>query len=282
MSKLSFLHQAGGLDDAASEAEPEALEAVSEPETQPRGPDGKFATKDQDQAPASAPEPEPEPAAVVTQPAPQPQTEAPMVPLPALLETRDKVKVLEQEVARLLQARDKPAPQPPPEPVEPPDPYEDPVGYHRFHEASIDQRLFVERLNISERFARNAHGDELVTAAQQWAAERGQTDQLFAQKLRQEADPYGYVVREYRRDQVFSSLADTDLDDFKAWKAAQAAANTTQQTPQPTPGLAPASPPPRPAPTPPPRSIAHAPSAGGQQAIPTGPGASYERAFRKG
>jgi hypothetical protein len=262
MDNLEFLDGPTPEPEAVPEVQPEAQ---AEPEGQPRGPDGKFLPKEAEPAPEAAPEPV---QAQQPEPAPEPREPA-HVPVSALQEERQKRQALEQRLAALEQQRQQ---APPPEP---PDRYQDPEAWEAWRDEQIETRLFNERLNTSERFARKEYGSETVEKVQQWAVERGQQDPLFGMKLRQHPDPYEFAVQEWKRDQVFAALKDpSELDQFLAWKAQQA-------NPQPPPAEAPA--PATPAPSPPPRSLASAPSAGtakpGEQ--PVGPGVAFDAVFTR-
>ena len=255
-------------------AEPAPQVEAPEPEGQPRGPDGKFAPKEPaTPAPAAEPAVEAQPPPVA-QPAPTPEAVIPpgYVPVQALQEVRSELQALKasmappQRQATPLQVR------------EPPDRYDDPEGYEAWRDEQFENRLFNERCNVSEQFARSKHGDEMVAQAQQWAGQQLQADPLFGIRLRQQSDPYGYVIAEYRKEQLASEVAPDELTAFRAWKAQQAQAPPLNPVAAPAPAVAPIAP----APPPPPASIASAPSAGGPAAVPMGPGQAFDGIFRKG
>lgn len=277
---LEFLDAPQGVDTAVApevatepQAEP-ALQAepTGEAEAVARGPDGKFVARQ----PAPEPQAQPEPAAATPEPqaAPTPQVPPGHVPYAALAEARDRLRAAE---ARAEAAERRQAPAQQPQAHEPPDRYADPEAFDAWRDQQIENRLFDERCNVSERFARTQHGPELVDEAKQWAVQRLQSDPLFGPMLRSQPDPYGFAVAEYRKDKLFSDFKDDDFAAFQAWRAQQGQAHPT-----PTPSLATASPLPQPAPSPPPRSIATAPSAGGPASVPSGPGQAYDRAFHRG
>lgn len=268
---LEFLDAPQGVETAAPIA---AVEPVAEPAPQdeapapaddpPRGPDGKFVAKD-----PATPEPAPEPVvAAEPPPAPEPAVPPGYVPLEALQAVREEV--------RTLKAQRQPAPQPA-EPQAVPDRYEDPEGYEAWRDQQLENRLFDERCNVSERFARTQHGEELVDAAKQWAVGKLQADPLFNAALRGQPDPYGFAVAEYRKDKLFSEFKDDDFAAFQAWKASQGQpAPAEPAAPIPV-AVAPLTP----APPAPPRSIATAPSAGGPAGVPIGPGVAYDAIFKR-
>lgn len=276
---LEFLNPSQDEEQTAAPviAEPQADPApqADAPVTddQPRGPDGKFAPKE----PATPPEPVVEPVVAEPQPItpPEPQIPPGYVPLAAVQETREKLRAAEAKLAQQQLPPVQPAPV-----ITPPDRYEDPEGYEAWRDEQLEGRLFNERCNVSERFARSQHAPELVDEAKQWAVGKINSDPLFSAQLRSQPDPYGFAVSEYRKDKLFSEFKDDDFAAFQAWKASQG---------QPAPIPAPTLPPPvasvaplTPAPPAPPRSIATAPSAGGPAAVPTGPGQGYDGLFPKG
>lgn len=189
-------------------------------------------------------EPVAEPVVVET-PAEPAKPEPGFVPFAAVLDERDKRKELQAEIERMRQA------QPAPTPQAIPDMFEDPEGYTSALATTFEQKLYQQQLNMSDRFAQNQYGEELTTAAKQWAFEKCNTDPYFNAKVRESGDPVGYAVKEYQRDQIVSTVTPDDFKQFTAWKQAQAGltpAPTAQETPSPA--------------KPPPRSLASAPSAG--------------------
>jgi len=174
------------------EAAPETPEAGAEgqAESQPRGPDGKFASKQKDKA------------------------EPGHVPLQAMLDERDRRKAAEERLRAFeSQQQQRPAPQPgSPE-------------YFQQVEHGFDQRLINERLNFSEKLARKEYGADTVEAAQQWAISRFQDDPSYQQKVLGQPDPYEFVVIEFKQQQALSALSDpAKLDAFLAWQAQQTGA----------------------------------------------------------
>lgn len=214
--------------DAGEEPVEQAQEPVAETPTEPV------------EQPEETPE---EPVAAV-----EPAAEKPdpvMVPLAALHETRDEVKALKAQLAALAPSAESQA-----EP-QAPDMFEDPEGWQAFQRQQVDQALYVQRLNMSHRFAKVQHGEDVVAQAVQWADARCDTDPFFSQQVRYHPDPVGFAVENYRRDQIASNVTPETFEQFRAWQAAQ------QQ--QPT--IA-AAQPQIPASRPPPTSLATATSAG--------------------
>lgn len=258
MSDLEFLDAPEGAEEdvraEANQPEPAQEDARPAPE---RGPDGKFVAKAAEPAPEAPADPAPEPK---PEPRPEPKAEPGHVPITALLEERDKRKALEERL-RSFEAQQQRQPLP--------DPRHDPAAFAAYQAEQVQQTLINERLNISERFARKEYGNEAVDKARDAALARFADDPLYYQQVMTQADPYEFVVQEYKRQQAFEALsAPGRLDAFLAWQAQQQAqpAAPAQAVP----------------PTPAPRSLASAPSAGGAKPgeTPIGEGAAFDDVFR--
>lgn len=243
MDKLNF------LESASADDLPRAADPAPAPEPVAAEP-----------APAAEPLPDAVPADPVVEVKPEPV----MVPLAALHETRDKVKDLEARLAAL--APKAPAP-------EIPDPNLDPDAHTAYRLAETNAAIANTRLDMSEAFAREKHGEELVDAARDWALTRFQQSPAFHQEVLNQKNPWGYAVQQFQRQSAVDKLGDTsEIDAFLAWKAAQGQGSTI-----PVPAAAADL---QPAPAIPTRSLASAPSAGGGiDAGPTGPGVAYANLF---
>lgn len=231
-------------------AEPTAETVPADPvDGRLRGPDGKFV----------AAEPRPDPA---------PSVEKGDVPISALLDERERRQKAERETEQLQERLRSLSPQ-----VE--SPAIDDETANQIRIATLNTRL-----DISEDMARQRHGEEMIDQVQAWTKERMAASPAYANEVLSSRNPYEKAVQDYQRDQVVQSLKPGDLEQFRAWQAAQAVG--AQPPADPAAPLAPvAAAPPTPPPTPP-RSIASAPSAGGAQAVPTGPGQAYDAVFTKG
>lgn len=186
------------------------------------------------------------------------QPEPGFVPLAAMLDTRDKLKAAEAELARYRAAQQ--------QPVEMPDPYEDPEGFQAAQQAQVNSQLYQMNLRFSERLATVQHGPEKVAAARDWAFQKCAEDPHFNAKVLASDDPFGIAISEYEREQIASKVTPDEFAQFQAWKAAQS--QVTQQ--------AASTAPPNQASAIPPRSLASAPSAG---SILTEPVQSDEEIF---
>lgn len=167
------------------------------------------------------------------------------VPLGAVLDERDKRKAAE---ARLAQLEQQAAQR---QPFQRPDAYEDPDGAAAYDKAQIGGELYQINLRYSERLANVEHGADTVKAAKDWGVAKCDTDPYFNAKVAASDDPIGFVVAEYKRDEIASKVDLTEFEQFQQWKAAQ---STIAQGGQP--------PPQKTTPAIPTRSLASAPSAG--------------------
>lgn len=174
----------------AEEAQPE----VEDKPDRPRGPDGKFAKKE----------------------------EPVMVPLQALHETRDEVKTLKAELDKLRQ---------PQQPQQVPDIFENPEGFAGHIQTQIAQATINTTLNISEEMARASAGNEVVDAAQQWGAEAFKANPALAQQFFSQRNPYGFLVQQYQRATLMQQLGDdpAQIEQFIKWREAQSAPQPTPQ-----------------------------------------------------
>lgn len=229
-----------------------APEPIDAPVVEPvidlaRGPDGKFVAAQ----PNAAPVEEPAPAPIAEQPKP----DAGHVPLSALMDERDKRKAAEERATAAEAAK-----------PQADAPYLDP---------DTENALLQLRLNTSEELVRDKEGDETVDAAKAWAIERFKTSPAYQAEVLAKPNPYKFVVAEHKAHLKLQATQDldlTDLDAFKAWKAAGGNAAPPAQA-QPAAAIA--------APPTPPRSLASAASAGGNvNTAPSGPGVAFDAVIK--
>jgi hypothetical protein len=177
-----------------------------------------------DAAPDTAPSPGAEPAADA-ETAPEGGT----VPVGALQAERrerqdwkeraireeEQRKALERELAQLRAGV--PAQQAPtaPMPVQIPDPITDPQGYHQAMMEQHAQRVWSDKLDLSEDMAREAHGDEKVEAAQQaFKAAVAKNPGLYGE-LQAQRNPYGWLMKWHAKQQAKAEIG----DDPQAYRA---------------------------------------------------------------
>ena len=234
------------------------------------------------EAPQEAPQPAP--AAPVAEASPQPAPEATQtvvdpatgqhVPLPTFLDMRDRATLAEKRAKELEDWRKQQEAAAQRQP--PPNPQEDPAGYAAHQEQRFNQQLYSMKMGQSRRFAEMQHGPGVVKTAFDWGLARCDQDPFFNEKVRANDDPIGFVVAEWKRDQVASKIDPSELEAFLAWKAAQA--GQAPANPQNITAGAPTAPPARPAAPRP--SIAAAPSAGATGApVPKDGGETYQEMF---
>ena len=208
-------------------------------------------------APEPAPEPQPEPEPVVEPVAqPEPVVESPpqgkpedrFVPIAAMLDERDRRKQAEAQLQQFQSQQ---------QPARMPDPLDDPEGWNSHQEARMADALTAQKFQMSEVMAKQAHGEEVVQQAGDWAAHRAQADPAFLMAwqhaLRNEPHPIDWIVRQHKRDAIVSAVGDApSLDDWFTQEAARR--GWSQSAPVAAAPFAAVSPAPRPAA--PPRSIA--------------------------
>jgi hypothetical protein len=171
--------------------------------------------------------PAPEPSAPVIEaekpaaPEPEPQGDGRardpetgrFVPISALLDERDKRQAetrkreeLEQQLQRYQQ------------PQQPEQIPTDPSGIIQYALAEQQRIAFNERLNTSELMARQAHGEDIVSEAQQaFLAAVGQNPML-QQQLQGQIHPYDFVVKWHRQHKLMSEIG----QDPEAWRKSEA------------------------------------------------------------
>ena len=208
----------------------------------------------------------PEPQAQEPEPMPEPVQTS--VPLAALHEERFKRQETEARLADMQRQLE--AFQAQQDALYQPTRDEDPVAYLEQQMAAMEQQRFFERRELSKALAVSKHGPDLVDAAQQWAAKRCDQDPAFNARMLRSALPFDEAIAEYQRDQVVNTVKPDELQAFLAWKQAQAAVSQAP-TAAPVAPRAPAQP----------KSLVSAPSAGGQQAIAMGPGATFDSVFKR-
>lgn len=254
---------------------------------QPRDDQGRFAPKDneppvQDVAPEPPAPEQPAPAPEQAQPVQAPSVEPPApkapegyIPINAVLDEREKRQAAQRELDE-LKRKFAEAQRQPPQPA--PDPIADPEGFQRAIDERLAQTQWDATTRISLRFALQQHGEEAVKAAEEWVREQVQTNPAFVNSIRQQMDPYDFVVKQHKIALRNAKLGDeTDLDAaFEKWAAERGYQKASEQPVQ----SGGASPSPTQTPLPKP-SLATARSAGGTAPrVPMGPGAAFDGVFK--
>lgn len=127
---------------------------------------------------------------------PAPQT----VPLAVMMEERKRRQELEAQIAELNAPKQDALP----------DVFENPEGFTAQIEARLNQHAENQKAVLSERFARNKHGNEVVDAAFQAAQASGVLD-----SFRGKDDAWGDLVS-WHRSQVALNEIGGDIDAYKA------------------------------------------------------------------
>lgn len=262
MPGIDFLdgEKSPAVDVPVSDAEIPAPEVSEGPA---RGPDGKFVAQTPAETPAEPVEAQATEPAPVAPPAPEPAH----APITALLDEREKRQAAErraQEIEARLRAYEQQ------QQVSVPDAYDDPEGFATFQQQQIEQRIYATNLQWSRRIAEVQHTPQVVAQAHEWGVERCNTDPFFNQKVQSSPDPYGFVIDQWKREQLLAEVKPDDLEQFRAWKAQMA---TGAPQPQPVAQVRASTPPPPP-------SLASAPSAGGAAHVPVGAGRAYDSVFK--
>ena len=225
--------------------------------------------------------PAPEPSAPVIEaekpaaPEPEPQGDGRLrdpetgrfVPISALLDERDKRQAetrkredLEAQLQRYQQ------------PQQPEQVPTDPSGIIQYALAEQQRIAFNERLNTSELMARQSHGEEIVSQAQQaFLAAVGQNPML-QQQLQGQIHPYDFVVKWHKQHKLMSEIG----QDPEAWRKSEAEKIRAQVLAElQGQGVQPAQ-----SSQQPPPSVVGRPAAARAGSVPTGPGNAFDNLFK--
>jgi hypothetical protein len=243
------------------------------PETAPAAP----APEPTPQAPPAATQPEqaaevPQPAQPVSaEPAPAKREEA--IPLRTALDWRDEAKANKARVAELeAQLR---------QPQTVPSVQDDPEAFAAYQTELVNRTRTNTIFDVSETMATEKYGAEPVQSAMEWAMGKAQASPAFASEYLKQKHPIDWAVKQQRRETLLNEIGD-DPDAYVRRRAAELAqaGGTPPQPAQPSPAVLPqpAATPATPAPRP---SLASAPTAGGMNTVPIGPGAAFDAAIRR-
>lgn len=178
---------------------------VVAPEAAPQEPIEASEVVDQPEAEA--------PVEAVEQPSSEAVPEEPkMVPLAALQETRAEMKALKQQIAEANQPKQS-APQQ--QPSAPPDLFDEPEKVMPYISDMVRKQTETVRLDMSETYARNHHGNEAVDAA--FEALRANYDPAQHQRIMSDKDPFGALVSWHKQQQTLTEIG----PDPEAWKASE-------------------------------------------------------------
>jgi len=189
------------------------------------------------------------------------------VPISALLDERDKRQAetakridLEAQLQRYQQ------------PQQPEQIPTDPSGIIQYALAEQQRIAFNERLNTSELMARQAHGEDIVSEAQQAFLSAVGQNPMLQQQLQGQIHPYDFVVKWYRQHKLMSEIG----QDPEAWRKSEAEKIRAQVLAElQGQGVSPA-----PSSQQPPPSVVGRPAAARAGTVPTGPGNAFDNLFR--
>ena len=177
--------QAAAADEHDAVDEPKA---EAKPDAGPkRGQDGKFLAKEAAKPDASEGKPEDWSFA-------------------AYKDEKEKRKEFERRAAdyeRQLQELRQAQPQQKPQYV---DPLDDIQGFNQSLDSRINEVAFKTTLTISERFARQEHGDEVLAATNAWLMDP--VNEQALQQAKQSDDPWGEGVKAYKRSQAMAEIGE--------------------------------------------------------------------------
>ena len=213
-------------------------------------------------APPAAPEPEPQGDGRAR----DPETGR-FVPISALLDERDKRQAetrkredLEQQLQRYQQ------------PQQPEYVPTDPSGIIQYALAEQQRVAFNERLNTSELMARQAHGEDIVSEAQQAFLSAVGQNPMLQQQLQGQIHPYDFVVKWHKQHKLMSEIG----QDPEAWRKSEAEKIRAQVLAElQGQGVSPAQ-----SSQQPPPSVVGRPAAARAGSVPTGPGNAFDNLFR--
>lgn len=198
-----------------------------------------------------APEPQADTGAPASPPEVKPEEQPHTVPISAILDEREKRQIAQRELedtrrklAEYEAAKSHPIP----------DPAEDPRAFAAYQQQAFEQRMWNERLNMSETMERQKHGDAVVDEAREAFAQAVKASPALYSDMQRQPNPYAFVVQWHQRQKLIDEIGNDPaayrtrmMEQIKAELAAQATASGAPTTPKQTP----------------PPSMAAAPSAGG-------------------
>jgi hypothetical protein len=189
------------------------------------------------------------------------------VPISALLDERDKRQAetrkredLEQQLQRYQQ------------PQQPEYVPTDPSGIIQYALAEQQRVAFNERLNTSELMARQAHGEDIVSEAQQAFLSAVGQNPMLQQQLQGQIHPYDFVVKWHKQHKLMSEIG----QDPEAWRKSEAEKIRAQVLAElQGQGVSPAQ-----SSQQPPPSVVGRPAAARAGSVPVGPGNAFDNLFR--
>lgn len=164
------------------------------------------------------------------EPTPVQEAEARQVPLTVVLDERDRRKAAEAERDRYKQQWEETQKRPA---ANVPDPLDNPEGFAAYQDQRFQEALTVQKFQMSEMMAKQAHGDETVQKASEWALERANSDPTFAAAYHRQQHPIDWIVQQHKRDALISQLPTdvTSLDELVEREIARRSASVAAVAP---------------------------------------------------
>lgn len=249
----------------------EFLDKIEGIQNQPKGSEEKVAEVKSDVSPKVDP-----PAQSVEPPAkaepPTPQVPPGYIPIAAQLDERDKRQKAERDLEALQRKFDEQNAK-----AEKLDPLLDPDGYERSINDRINAATWHAITSTTRMMAVRQYGEEAVKAAEGWLKGEIESNPAFFQTIRQQADPYDFVVRSHKRSLILSKFGDKEPEAWaKEWAEANGYSLTPKEGQTPPVAAAPVQQPPAPKP-----SIAAAASAANATPkVQVGNGVAFDRLFK--
>ena len=110
-------------------------------------------------------------------------------------------------------------------------PEKDDPGYEAYQESLRAQERVNSNLNASERYARRTYGEEKVDTVKDWFETLANSNPQRAGEILTSDDPYEEAIKAYDA----THAEQTELEEFRAWKAAKANGGEPPVAPPPAP-----------------------------------------------
>jgi hypothetical protein len=154
----------------------------------------------------------------VVEPVAEPKGDGHTVPLPKYLDTYNENRELKKRIGEFEAKSREKAPLP--------DPMTDPEGYAQYQTQAVEERIFNQKLDMSEEMAIDRHGKDAVDVA--FEAMKAKNDQFAYQQVMSSRHPFDALVKWHKREKLLSDIGDKPdeyvMRRYQELTAAQAAA----------------------------------------------------------
>ena len=175
------------------------------------------------------------------------------VPLTALLDERERRQAAQRELDELRRWRQQQE-----KPQQKPDFFDNPEAVLAQQQQQYERRLMAEKLQLSRSLAEREYGADVVQAAYEWFDQHPEQSQALVH----EPSPFHAAVEHYKRQQALSEIG-SDPDQWRQAERERLRQEVQAELAQKKPAA-------------PPRSLASAPSAGGET---PSPGSAFDELF---